>query len=114
MNCKRIQKFKETCNVRHIYKNEWYEACFAHDAAYGDGKDLAKRTFSDKILNDTAYKIAINLKYAGYQRGLACMVYMFFDKETGLRAIARSKPGAIVNDVLAQELHKPVNKKFSW
>ena len=48
--------------------------------AYGDFKDLKRRTASDKILRDKAFNIAKNLKYDGYQRGLASMVYKFFDK----------------------------------
>ena len=51
-------------------------------------------------MKDRAYEIAINPNYDGYQRGLACLVYKFFDKKTG--------SGANVNEVLAQELHKPV------
>ena len=49
---------------------------------YGDFKDLAKRAASDKILHDKAFNIAKNSKYDRYQRGLASMVYKFFDKKT--------------------------------
>ena len=49
--------------------------------AYGDFKDLAKRTISDKVLRDEAFKIASDQKYDGYQRRLASMVYKFFDKK---------------------------------
>ena len=56
----RVQKFREKGNLKHIYRNELDKACFAHDAAYSDSKDLAKRTVSDKILKDRAYEIAIN------------------------------------------------------
>ena len=49
--------------------------------AYGDFKDLARRTASDKVLRDKAFNIAKNPKYDGYQRGLASMVYNFFDKK---------------------------------
>ena len=45
----RIQKFRETSNLKHLYRNELDKTCFAHDAAYSDSKDLAKRTISDKI-----------------------------------------------------------------
>ena len=48
--------------------------------AYGKTKDLAKRTQSDKVLRDEAFKSASNPKYDGYQWGLASMVYKFFDK----------------------------------
>ena len=44
------QKFIETSNIKHLYRSELDKACFAHDAAYSDSKDLAKRTVSDKIL----------------------------------------------------------------
>ena len=50
--------------------------------AFGDFKDLARRTASYKILRDKAFDIAKNLKYDGYQRGLASLVYKFFDKKS--------------------------------
>ena len=50
--------------------------------AYGKSKDLIKRTQSDNILKDKEFKIASNSKYDGYQRGIASMVYMFFDKKS--------------------------------
>ena len=50
--------------------------------AYGDFKDLAKRTTADKVLRDRAFKIASDQKYDGYQRGLASMVYKCFDKKS--------------------------------
>ena len=49
-NKERIQKFKETGDTDYIYKNELDTACFQHDMAYGDFKDLKRRAFSDKIL----------------------------------------------------------------
>ena len=45
----RIQKFKETGDANYIYKNELDKACFVHDAAYSDSKDLITRTVADKI-----------------------------------------------------------------
>ena len=45
--------------------------------SYGDFKYLARRTASDKILLDRVFDIAENLKYDGYQRGLASMMYKF-------------------------------------
>ena len=74
-NTERIQKFKETGDANYIYKNDLDKACFQHDMAYGDFKDLKKRTFSDKALRDKAFNIAKNAKYDGYQKGLASMVY---------------------------------------
>ena len=49
--------------------------------AYGDFKDLARRTASDKFLRDKAFNIAKNPKHDRYQRGLASMVYKYFDKK---------------------------------
>ena len=63
----RIQKFRETGNLRDLYSNELDKACFAHDAAYSDSKYIAKRTISDKILKDRAYEIAKNRNYDGYK-----------------------------------------------
>ena len=76
-----MQKLKETRNTEYIYKNELDKACFQHDIAYGDFKDLARRTASDKVLRDKAFNIAKNSNYNGYQRGLASMAYKFFDKK---------------------------------
>ena len=47
---------------------------------YGDFKDLARRTASDKVLRDKAFNVASNPKYDGHQRALASMVYKFFIK----------------------------------
>ena len=79
-NKERIQKSKETGDTNYIYKNELDKACFQHDMAYGDFKDLARRTASDKFLGDKAFNIVKNPKYDVCQRGLASMVYNFFDK----------------------------------
>ena len=92
----RIHKFRETGNLKHLYRNDLDKTCFAHDAAYSDSKDVPKRTISDKILKDRAYEIARNPRYDGYKRGLATMIYKFFDKKTGSGAIAKSKAGEIV------------------
>ena len=45
---KRIQKFRETSNLKHLYRNEVDKACFAHTPASSDSKGLAKRTISDQ------------------------------------------------------------------
>ena len=71
---------KNTGDTSYIYKTELDKACFQHDMAYGDFKDLARRTASDKSLRDKAFNIAKNSKYDGYQGGLASMVYKCFDK----------------------------------
>ena len=89
------------------YKNELEKACFQHDMDYGKSKDLVKRAQSDKVIKDKAFKIASDPKYDGYQRGLASMVYKFFDK--------KSSGSGIVNEPnyqLANELHKPIIRKF--
>ena len=87
-NKERIEKFMQTGNTDFIYRNELDKACFQHDMAYGKSKDLTKRTQSDKVLRDKAFKIASDPKYDGYQRGLASMVYKFFDKKSSGRAVA--------------------------
>ena len=75
--------------------------------AYGKSKDLVKRTQLHKVLKGKASKIASDPNYDGYQRGLTSMVYKFFDK--------KSKGSGIVNEPnyqLANELHKPIFRKF--
>ena len=80
-NKTRVQKFKETEDTKYIYRNERDKTCFQHDMAFGDFTDLARRTASDKFLRDKAFDIAKNPEYDRYQRGLASMVYKFFDKK---------------------------------
>ena len=75
--CKRVEKFREPGNLKHLYKNELGRAYFAHDAAYSDNKDLAKRTLS-KILKDRSHEVARSCNYDGYQRALASMVCKHF------------------------------------
>ena len=106
-NKERIEKFKQTRNTKFIYKHELDRACFQHDMAYEKTKDLVKRTQSDKVLKDKAFKIASDPKYDGYQRGLASMVYKFFDKKSSGSGIANEP-----NYQLANELHKPIIQKF--
>ena len=108
-NKERIQKFKETGDTSYIYENELDKACFQHDMAYVDFKDLPKRTAADKVLKDEAFKIASDQKYDGYQRGLASMVYNFFDKKSQGTGAVNNKE----NVQLANELHKPIIKKFN-
>ena len=57
-NKEKIKKFKETGDLRYIQQNELDKACFQHDMAYGDIKDLNRRTFADKVLHDKAFNIA--------------------------------------------------------
>ena len=63
----RTENFMQTVNTDFIYKNELDKVCFQHDMAYGKIKDLVKRTQSDKVLKDKAFKIVSDPKYEGYQ-----------------------------------------------
>ena len=106
-NKERIGKFMQAGNTDFIYKNELDKACFQHDMAHGKSKDLIKRTQSDKVLKDKAFKVTNNPNCDGYQRGLASMVYTYFDK--------KFKGGGIINKPnyqLTNELHKPIIRKF--
>ena len=108
-NKQRIREFMNKVHISVIFKNKLDEACFQHDMAYGDFKDLKRRTQSDKVLKNKAFKIASNPKYDGYQRGLASMIHKIFDK--------KSKGSGIKNKIkenqqLANELHKPIIKKL--
>ena len=51
-NKERIQIFKKAEDSRYICEKEIDKACFQHDMAYGDFKDLLRRTDSDKMLRD--------------------------------------------------------------
>ena len=111
----RIKEFNRTGDTRYIYRNELDKACFQHDSAYADHKDLINRTEADKVLRDKAYDIAINPEYNGYQRGLASMAYKFFDKKATAEPSAKHVMGSGIasSSILANELHKPVIKKFN-
>ena len=91
-NNERIEKFMQTGNTNFIYRKELDKACFQHDMAYGKSNGLVKRTQSDKVLRDKASKIAIDPKYDGYQRGLASMVYTFFNKKSSGSGIVAAEP----------------------
>ena len=103
-----IQKFKETGHTNYIYKNKLDKACFQHDVIHGGFKDL-KRTCPDKVLRDKTFIIK-NLKYDGYQRQLASMVYKSFDKKSKISGIANNEIKQ--NLQLAKELHKPIIRNF--
>ena len=105
-NKERIEKFMQTGNTDFIYRNELDKACFQYDMAYGKSKDLTKRTQSDKVLKDKAFKIASDPKYDGYQRELASMVYKAFDIKSSGSGVA-SGP----NYQLANELHRQIIRK---
>ena len=103
--------------IQDIYRNELDKACFQYDMAYGDFKDLARRTASDKVLRDKAFNIAKNPKYDGYQGGLADMVCKFFDKKSALLTDKSAKGGSVNNEIkqneqLGEELYKPIIEKL--
>ena len=108
----RIKEFKRTGDTCYIYRNELDKACFQHDSAYADHKDLINRTEADKVLRDKVYDIASNPKYDGCQRGSASMVYKFFDKKSAGSGITRNttKSSSLI---LTDELHKPIIRKFN-
>ena len=107
---KELKKFKQPGDTRYIYRNELDKACFQHDSAYADNKDLINRTKSDKVLRDKAYNIASNPEFDGYQRGLVSMMYKFFDKKSMGSGVKKLKDSS---SILAGELHKPVIKKIN-
>ena len=78
---------------------------------YVDFQNLARRTVSDKRLRDTAFNIAKNAKYDGYQSGLVSMVYKLFDKKSATGS------GVANNEVkqnlqLVKELHNLIIRNF--
>ena len=103
-----MQKFKETGDTKYIYRNELDKACFQHDMAYGDFKNLARRTAAANVLRDKALNIAKNPKYDGYQRGLTSMVYKLFDKKTTSLA-NKSAAGSGIKPIPQNE-HKTIIK----
>ena len=119
----RIKEFKRTGDTCLLYRNELDKARFKHDAAYAKYKDVENRLISDQKLRNSAYDIASNPKYDGYQRGLASMVYTFFDSKVApldkktMSSKGNAKRSSLErtgnNKILAEELHKPVIKTFN-
>ena len=108
-NKERIQTFKETGDKNYMYRNELDKACFQHGMTYGDFKDLVRKVASGKVLRNKAFNIAKNSKYDGYQRGLASMVYKFFDKKStgsGVPTLANNEIKQNLQS--AEELLKPI------
>ena len=97
-NKERIEKFMKSGNTDFIYKNELDKTCFQHDMTYGKSKDLVKRTQSDKVLRDKAFKITSDPKYDGYQKGLVSMVYKFFDKKSSGSGITNESYYQLANE----------------
>ena len=75
--------------------------------SYGKSKDLTKRTQSDKVLRNKAFKIASDPKYEDHQRGLASMVYKFFDEKASGSGVTIE-----LNYQLANELDRQIIRKF--
>ena len=108
-NKERKPKFNKTGDSLYIYQNELDNGCFQHEMAYEDFKDSTRRTAFDKILHDKTFNIAKNPKYDECQRGLASIVYKFFDKKSSSSGI---KNEIISNKELADKLHKPIMINF--
>ena len=95
--------------LSYILKNRLDAACFQHDSAYAKYKDILNRRQSDIVLKNKALKIATDPRFNGYRTGLASMVYKFFNERTkgsGIHLQAKS----LNNEILAEELHKPIIK----
>ena len=105
-NKEKIQKFMETGNAVYIHKNDFDKACFQHDMTYDKYKDLTKRTQSDKVLRDKAFKIMKT-------RGLVSMVYKFFDKKSEDSSVSTLVNRFVLNQLqIANELHRLFSRKF--
>ena len=95
-------KFKEIGDSRYIYQKYLDKACFQHDMAYGDFKDLTRRIVSDKILHDKAFNIAKNLKYDRYQRGLASMVH---NENMSIKELVDESQKQIIKNFQKRKVH---------
>ena len=107
----RIVIFMKDGRLNHILKNRLDAACFQHDFAYAKYKDRANRRQSDIVFKNKTLKIATDPRVNGYQRGLAAMVYNFFNERTKGSGI-NNKGNLFVNSQLAEEFHKPIIKNF--
>ena len=94
-------------NTDFIYRNGLDKAFFQHDMAYGKSKHLAKRTQADKIFRDKAFKISNDPKRDAYQRGLASMIYKFFDKKSSVSGVTTS-----LANIFATELNYQLANEY--
>ena len=101
-----INDFIKDGKLSHILKNRLDAVCFQHDSAYAKYKDRLNRKKSDIVLRNKALKIAMDPKVDGCQRGLASVVYKFFNERTKGLGLKNS----LNNEILANELHKPINQ----
>ena len=107
----RINEFMKDGRLSHIPQNRLDAACFQHDSAYAKYKDRINRKQSDIVLKNKALKIAVDPRVNGYQRGLASIIYKFFNERTKGSGI-ESGNRFTKNEILAEELHKPIFKNF--
>ena len=80
--------------------------------AYGDFKNPPRRTASEKVLYDKAFKIVSDPKYDGYQCRLASVVYKIFDNEARVTSTHTGAGIISENQQLVKELLKPITRKF--
>ena len=78
---KEYKKIKETRDSRYIYQNKLGKACFQHDMADEDFKDLNRRTIANKVLRDKSFNIVKNPKHDGHQQGFESISCKVFDKK---------------------------------
>ena len=108
---KRIDVFMRVGNIIYILKNRLDASFFQHDSACAKYKDRLNRKQSDIVLKNKALKIATDPRVNGYQRGLASMVYKFFNERTKGSGI-NLQANSLNNEVLAEELHKTIIKNL--
>ena len=98
-NKERIEKFKETGDTNYIYKNELDKACFQHDMAYGDFKDLKTRTYSDKVLRDKHLILLKILNTMGIKEDLFLWFTNFLIKSRKVVALLIMRLNKIYNQL---------------
>ena len=108
----RIQDFLNIGKLSYICKNDLDKASFQHDMAHNKFKDSEKRTQSDVVLKNKALKIASNPKYNGYERGLASMIYKFFDEKSKGVCLKENQGNLLAISQLVDDLHKLIIRKF--
>ena len=87
------------------------KTCFQLDMAYGNFKDLSRRTAFDKLLHDKAFNIAVNPKYDGSQCGL--MGHKLFYKNFAATSptFAGNSTLTVTGTILATKLYKSIGRK---
>lgn len=78
-----------------MYEIDLSQTEFTYSACELFAKNITRRTTSDKATRDKAFKIASSSKSDEYRRGIASIVFKFFDKKSKRCGAVRDQTATI-------------------